>query len=277
MNSSGIIYYRDWDPATTQATPANISIPIIKPIKKQTTSSSGSFTKTLGIGLLALSLGGLLGPTYPILLLESRYSWSQAIKSIQSLRYAWATPGKIDPKPMPLVVEAPHAVPALFTPLVASDGSTIEPIDRDFGVVIPKIGVNAKVLPTVSPADPAVYLEALKHGIAHASTSYLPDEDGTTYLFSHSTNYDWFVDDLNAVFYLLKNLEEKDRIILLYKGKTYTYQITGKKVVSPQAISYLMPQKGAKKLILQTCWPPGSTSERLLIFADLIEFEAESI
>jgi len=91
------------------------------------------------------------------------------------------------------------------------------------------------------------------------------------YLFSHSTNYAWFVKDLNAIFYLLKNLHTGDQIVLVYKEKVYTYALREKRVVSPTEVSYLAPVSGTRGLILQTCWPPGSTTERLLLFADLIQ------
>ncbi len=145
---------------------------------------------------------------------------------------------------------------------------TPPPITNEFRLVIPKIGVNAPIIANVNPTN---YTEALKTGVAHSSTSFFPDQNGTVYLFSHSTNYDWFVEDLNAVFYLLKNLEVGDEIVMYYQGKQYTYILREKRVVKPSEISYLVPQSGKKSLILQTCWPPGSTAQRLLLFADLTE------
>lgn len=204
----------------------------------------------IGIALVAFALGGVIGPLAPTIRLEMKY----AVKS--------ATQAK------PAVL--PPSVPVVFNPLVTSDGSSIAPVNRDFSLIIPKIGMNARVIPAVNPANAAEYYEALKHGIAHASTSYFPGE-GTTYLFSHSTNYDWFARDLNAVFYHLKNLAEGDLIVVFYKGKQFTYRLTEKKVVAPSQISYLVGAAGDQRLILQTCWPPGSTTERLLIFADLVE------
>ena len=147
-------------------------------------------------------------------------------------------------------------------------GNEIIPSDANFSIIVPKIGINAAV---VSAVDPANYDEALQKGVAHASTSFFPNENGAVYLFSHSTNYEWFVKDLNAVFYLMKNLESGDLVILIYKGTRYTYTLTEKRVVSPKDVSYMAPIEGKKMLILQTCWPPGSTSERLLVFADLID------
>ncbi len=170
----------------------------------------------------------------------------------------------------------PKSVPVVFEPLTTPDGATIDPVNQEFALVVPKVGINAPVIANVDPVKPGEYKEALETGVAHASTSFFPDEDGTVYLFSHSTNYDWFVKDLNAVFYLLKNIETGDAVVLIYKGKRYTYKITGKKVVSPSNTTYLYPYVGRRNLILQTCWPPGSVAERLLIFADLVEEQADS-
>ncbi|MBI3577393.1 sortase [Candidatus Gottesmanbacteria bacterium] len=215
--------------------------------------------KRLALALVAFALGGVTGPLTPTIRLETAYLFKQAKLAIQPSNHA-----------------LPPSVPVVFSPLVTPDGSSISPVNTDFSLIIPKIGVNAAVIPAVNPADAKTYGEVLKHGIAHASTSYFPGQ-GTTYLFSHSTNYDWFVSDLNAVFYHLKNLTEGDTIVLFYKGKQFTYRLTEKKVVAPSEISYLVGAAGDKRLILQTCWPPGSTSERLLIFAELVQEEGQSI
>jgi len=214
-------------------------------------------------------LGGLIGPLTPFIRLEAAYFLSQARTAIRQFSNTTI-------RNEPIGSETP-AKTVQFTPILSPDGSIIEPIDRDFGLVVPKIGINASVIPEVDPADPGQYEEALKNGVAHSSASFFPDEHGTVYLFSHSTNYEWFVKDVNAVFYLVKNLEQGDEVIIFYKGDEYTYRITGKKVVSPRDISYLVPNTGKQQLILQTCWPPGSIAKRLLIFADLIEKPTEQI
>lgn len=205
-----------------------------------------------GFAFLALGLGGMLGPMIPAIRLET----GNALRN-------WSISNK-----QKTMAALPAATPVVYEPLLSPDGTEITPVSQDFSIVIPKIGVNADVIPGV---DPTNYSDALEAGVAHASTSFLPGEDGTVYLFSHSTNYDWFVKDLNAVFYLVKNLDSGDNVILIYKGKRYTYKITDKRIVSPKSTSYLYPYAGRKNLILQTCWPPGSVSQRLLIFADLIE------
>jgi len=211
----------------------------------------------VGLGLIALSLGGVTPALTPVLALESSYYIKALQKQAQDRKQA--------EKPLPA------SVPVTFNPLVAPDGSDIVPVDSNFGIVIPKIGVNASVIPGINPLNEAKYTPALQKGVAHASTSFFPNEEGVVYLFSHSTNYEWFVGDLNAIFYLLKNLEAGDLIVLVYKTNTYTYRLTEKRVVKPSETSYLKPISGERRLILQTCWPPGSTAERLLLFADLID------
>lgn len=255
MDSRGIIFGTTESSANT--IPAGIQdawLRIGQPKKNR-----GGWLSKLGIAVIAFALGGMIGPVTPTLRLEASYIYKQAVLAIQ-------------PKAQTL----PPSVPAIFNPLVTPDGGTIDPVNRDFSLIIPKIGVNAPIIAAVNPADTKQYLDALKKGIAHASTSYFPGE-GTTYLFSHSTNYDWFVSDLNAVFYHLKNLSGGDLIVIMYKGKQFTYRLTEKRVVAPSEISYLVGQAGDKRLILQTCWPPGSTAERLLIFANLISEGGETI
>lgn len=220
-------------------------------------SSAPAWRTALGSALVAVSLVGLSVPMYPKLKLDTQFKVQEAKNEIAQ---------KINP-PKAL----PPAAPVLLDPLKTPNGQTITPVNTDFAIIVPKLGINSAVIPSVDPLNGAEYSEALKHGVAHAKTSYLPDQNGTMYLFSHSTNYEWFVKDLNAVFYLLKNLEYGDLIVVVYKGNRYTYKYATQKVVDPTETSFLVPESDKKRLILQTCWPPGTTDKRLLIFADLVE------
>ncbi len=215
-----------------------------------------SWGRAGGFLLVLLSLGGMSLPLIQKVRLEAGYLAKETQDAVTML----ISPPKT----------LPPAAPVIFNPLVGPDGKTITPLNTDFGIIIPKIGVNAVVIPNVNPAKLNEYNKALSEGVAHASTSFTPDQKGTVYLFSHSTNYQWFVNKLNAVFYLVKNLEAGDQIVLFYKGVRYTYVLREKRIVKPSSITYLVPETDKKSLILQTCWPPGSVAERLLLFADLI-------
>ena len=143
----------------------------------------------------------------------------------------------------------------------------IQPKDPDFSIVIPAIAANAKILPNVNAADEEEYLEVLKRGVAHAVNSSFPGENGHIFLFAHSTDYFWNVSQYNAVFYLLYKLRNDDEVNVFYMGKRFTYKVVGQQVVDPSEVEYLTRKTDGEFLTLQTCWPPGTTLQRLLIFA----------
>ena len=145
------------------------------------------FAQRIGIGLLSLALGGLLGPLTPMIRMEMGYKIAQARAVIPDLIGNLAY-NRLDSR---LRGNDITTKPVVFSPLTTPDGATIDPVDTNFGLIIPKIGINAKVIPAVNPTNPGEYEEALTKGVAHASTSYFPNENGTVYLFSHSTSYDW--------------------------------------------------------------------------------------
>jgi sortase A len=145
----------------------------------------------------------------------------------------------------------------------------LTPKDPSFSIIIPKIGASAKVFPNVDISNQNVFLPILMQGVAHAAGTVFPGMNGNIYLFAHSTDNFWDVGRYNAVFYLLKDLNKGDEVVIFYQNKRYNYIVTGSKIVNPSDVSYLLnSQKGDKQqLILQTCWPPGTTLQRLLVFA----------
>jgi LPXTG-site transpeptidase (sortase) family protein len=144
----------------------------------------------------------------------------------------------------------------------------LTPIDPMFDILIPKIGANAKISPNVDPSNPDIFLPILKENVAHASGTFFPGQKGNIYLFAHSTDNFWDVGRYNAIFYLLKDLRKGDSVIIYFQNVRHDYVVSGTKIVSPSDISYMArPQTGKELLILQTCWPPGTTWQRLLVFA----------
>lgn len=141
------------------------------------------------------------------------------------------------------------------------------PVDPNFSIVIPKIAANAKILANVDPADEKIYLPALQKGVAHAQGTVFPGEGGHIFLFAHSTDYFWNVGAYNAVFYLLGKLEKGDEVNIFYKGQRFVYKVIDKKIVDPNQVEYLTRKSNKEFLTLQTCWPPGTTLKRLLVFA----------
>ncbi|OGK30037.1 hypothetical protein A3G67_00185 [Candidatus Roizmanbacteria bacterium RIFCSPLOWO2_12_FULL_40_12] len=143
----------------------------------------------------------------------------------------------------------------------------LTPEDPQFSVVIPKIGANARILPNIDAGDENVYLPALQQGVAHAAGTAFPGEKGHIFLFAHSTDYFWNIGSYNAVFYLLYKLEKGDSVNVFFNGQRYVYKVLNKIVVNPHEVEYLTRKTNKEFLTLQTCWPPGTTLKRILVFA----------
>ncbi|PIT89207.1 MAG: hypothetical protein COU27_01540 [Candidatus Levybacteria bacterium CG10_big_fil_rev_8_21_14_0_10_36_7] len=144
------------------------------------------------------------------------------------------------------------------------------PPSTDFSIVIPKIGASEKITANVDPANKKEYLKVLQESIAHAKGSAFPGLNGTTYLFAHSADNFWNVGRYNAVFYLIGKLENDDDIYVFSQGKRYNYKVYDKKIVDPSDVEYISSNiGGGDRLILQTCWPPGTTWKRELVFGKL--------
>lgn len=145
----------------------------------------------------------------------------------------------------------------------------ITPPDTLFSIVIPKIGASSHVVINVDSNNESEYLTALKQGIAHAKGTVFPGMKGTSFYFAHSTDSFWNVGRYNAVFYLLKDLTPGDDIALFFNNYRYNYTVTQTKIIDPNDVDLLVnAQKDTEeKIVLQTCWPPGTTWKRLLVVA----------
>ncbi len=162
--------------------------------------------------------------------------------------------------------------PATTTSETPSPTPTAIPVpEKQFQLQIPKIGADMRVIANVDAGNEKEYTQALKKGVAHAAGTNLPGEQShtkTIFIFGHSTNGEWNISRYNALFYSLKDLVLGDDIRLWFWGTAYDYKVTEKKIVEANDTSFLAPQTDKDQLILQTCWPPGTTWKRLLIFAE---------
>lgn len=140
-------------------------------------------------------------------------------------------------------------------------------LDPYFSIYIPKIDAKAKVVPNVDPGSPSDYLKALSEGVAHAQGTNFPGQGKTIYLFSHSTDSPINISRYNAVFYLLRKLTKGDRVILYFLNREHQYVVTDEFVTAANDTSWLKDDGSGERLILQTCDPPGTSWNRLLVVA----------
>ncbi len=220
--------------------------------------------RTVGNFMILSSLFFISKTFYQPIKEEVRYLYEQQTKKT----YVVASPGEEQKITREFSIDASKG--SLSEAAKKENMEVLVPLDADYSIVIPKIAANAVVLPNVSVTDKEAYLQALQTGVAHAEGTAYPGEGGHIFLFAHSTDYIWNVGTYNAVFYLLYKLETGDEINIFYKGQRYVYRVTGKEVVDPSEVEYLTRKTDREFLTLQTCWPPGTTLKRQLVFAERV-------
>jgi sortase A len=201
----------------------------------------GRILKMAGYVCIYLSIIGFLVLFFPIILSEVEYRLGLRKEEPKQTRFA-----------------------DLMT---AEDIKEVPPEERRFKLLVPKIGLEAEVIANVDPLNKAQYSAELKRGLAHAKGSGFPGEGKTVYIFGHSTNYEWYVKELNALFYLLKELEVGDEVKVVFGAENFDYKVGEKRIVKANDLSVLEEEVGKERLVMQTCWPPGTTYKRLLVIA----------
>ncbi len=149
------------------------------------------------------------------------------------------------------------------------------PRDSNFSVIIPKLGINQRVISNVDMNDPDAVLKALRQGIGWAKGTVEPGSDGNSLLFSHSTQNAWDIWKYNSEFTLLRKLEVNDFFTVVYKGRQYDFIVFEKQIVPANDTSYLTAAAEGKVVTLQTCHPPGSDAQRLLVRGRLVAMQVK--
>lgn len=231
--------------------------------------------RTISNFLLLFTLFGIVATFGPAVYFEAVFRYDKLF----GITYAVADIEKLDQTPSELgaLLDKYQNHPEnltndeksqLGTILSENKEQILVPRSSDFSIVIPKIGANSNVIENVDPGNEQEYLQALLKGVAHARGTAFPGMDGNIYLFAHSADSFWNVGRYNAVFYLLKELTPGDDISVFFRGRRYNYIVKDSKIVDPSEVKYLQANLGSgEQLILQTCWPPGTTWKRQLVFA----------
>lgn len=205
--------------------------------------------RIIGLFLLSIPLAFFLNIYLPVAYLELVYRLNQAeyLPQVQTVS---------EPK-----------ISKFGEMLFLNQRGVNSPANYNFSLIITKIGINAPIVLNVDPANEKQYKEALRFGVAHAKNTATPDNKGTIYLFGHSSNFLWDKGSYNQIFYLLPKMEKGDEIILVYQGINFVYQVSEKKMVEADDLSYLLSSENENRLVLQTCWPPGTDWKRYVVVA----------
>ncbi len=155
--------------------------------------------------------------------------------------------------------------------------SAIKPADESFSVIIPKIGVNAPVIPDVSTVNEKEYMDALRKGVAHARGTAYPGEDGNMFLFAHSSLNFWQLGPYATVFNLLNKLEKDDLVVMVRDEDTFVYKVFSTEVIPGWNTAPFFEEYDGSVVTLITCYPPGTTVNRYVVKAKLVRDASKDI
>lgn len=217
-----------------------------------------------GLVMICISVFSLGSILMPVGVAEIRYG----VSNLKIVRYFRRVQIKEVPNKTEEKVIAVAAVPDLKpTATPVKERPAWQVPDNNYSIFIPKLEAVSRVIENVDPTNEKEYTQALKQGVAEARGLAHPGERGTTYLFAHSVGSRADYARYNAVFYLLDKLVEGDKVEVVYKDKLLKYRVYKREILPAKDIRYLMPQQSEEILVLQTCYPPGTTWKRLMVIA----------
>ncbi|WP_170220656.1 class E sortase [Amycolatopsis cihanbeyliensis] len=172
--------------------------------------------------------------------------------------------------------ELDHALEQQWTGLVAPDPTVDQPAAAP-GTTAPRDRVATEGQPLVRLSIPRLGLrwvvtegttqQALRSGPGHYRGTQMPGEIGNFAVAGHR---------IPGVFWDLDELAAGDVIEVEGPRARYTYQVTGTRIVGPNASAELAPlpgQTGAQptesRLVLTTCNPKWDNYQRLIVEAQL--------
>ncbi|MGZ4821807.1 MAG: class D sortase [Terriglobales bacterium] len=200
-----------------------------------------------GISPALLLLGALLliyvGVQYGEMYLEQRHlarEWQRQQEARQpgSPRRAASARGGLEERPASAAAKAQ----------ADDDGLT--------RLSVPKIDLDSVVVEGTNR-------QALLLGPGHMKETPAPGETGNSVITGHRDTF----------FRHIHELEKGDTVVVQRDGKTYRYQVVGKKIVAPDDLSVIRPVRDSQ-LTLITCYPTyyiGPAPKRLVVFSKLVD------
>jgi LPXTG-site transpeptidase (sortase) family protein len=173
----------------------------------------------------------------------------------------------------------PYSPAAIKTSEAVSLDIDIVPYENR--IVIPKINKNIPLV-DIDPRSGTdttnlenIFMKELERGVVRYPGTAEPGHKGNAFIFGHSSNYPWMPGEYNQVFAMLDKLSFGDEIIVYYRQKKYVYVVKEKKIVKPGNVKSLERDENKTELSLMTCWPLGTSLNRLLVFAELEQDPAD--
>jgi sortase A len=136
-----------------------------------------------------------------------------------------------------------------------ADPHAAVPVVKIGEIQIPKIGL-------VHPIFEGVTLTVIDQGPGHWPGSAVPGQLGNSVFAGHRVTH-------SHPFRRINELAVGDQIIFKMANGTFTYQITGSKIVTPKDVHIVDPTPDAT-VTLFACHPPGSARQRYVILGSFV-------
>ena len=138
---------------------------------------------------------------------------------------------------------------------ISLDPKATEPEIKLGSIAIPKLGLDATVYD-------GVLLTTLSKGPGHWPGTAMPGQLGNVVVAGHRVTH-------SRPFRNLDKLAVGDPVIFtLADGTSFTYEVVGSEVVTPEA-TWIVDQTRAYTATLFACHPPGSAQERFVVHLKL--------
>jgi sortase A len=152
---------------------------------------------------------------------------------------------------------ATTVLPAFTEPIAPpADTRGREPVIELGTISIPKIGVSMVMYE-------GLRMTTLDRGPGHWPGTALPGQGGNVVVAGHRTSK-------HKVFRNVDQLTAGDEIIFDDANGHHVYRVTGIEIVQPDAVWIVNPT-ATPTATLFACHPPGSTRQRIVVFADLVQ------
>lgn len=219
--------------------------------QKRAKPRSGSFDHFLRFTALSSFLAFLFFIAMNFPGLYKQFQWQYYNEYLNQPMPSKAT---ATPEPTAIPDQLPSTIPA------------IEPNVKDQNrLIIEKLKINAPIVWDTNEGD---IVDKLKNGVVHYAGTSKPGEGGNVFIVGHSSNYVWIKSDYNNIFAILDKLVKGDRIEVRYGDKSYYYDVQETKIVKPDQVEVLA-NTNKEVLSLMTCWPIGTTLNRMVVIAEL--------
>ena len=153
---------------------------------------------------------------------------------------------------------------------------TLTKVSAENKLIIPKLNVDVPINFGIATSE---VMEAMNHGVAHYrinGASAYPGEVGNFVVMGHSAGDIYSSNQYKFIFSGLERLEVGDIMYVHYNSVRYTYKMVGREIIWPTEVSKLVIDTDKPMMTLVTCWPLGTSRQRLLISAEQISPTSET-